>query len=131
MIRMFDVERDHNSNHVYPRHDDNASSPPIQVDICPRNNPEILVNGEAFTADWLKSRVDEICPNPQNMSITPRLVIFIDDSGSMSRSAIAEGLNEFHDKYGHLYNITEVECSNEQWLLWFMNAAEGNTSICN
>ena len=97
---------------------------PIPIIICPRNSPQQLINDDPLTGEWIYNKIVNLYgPIPENSNIK----LFIDISGSMNRSAIATGLDDFHSLYSEQLNITEYLCSNERWLRWLYNGIKGIT----
>lgn len=103
---------------------------PIPLDrivLSPRNVPNILQNGQALTGQWIMDRISEkfgIIPNNK------KIVVFVDDSPSLTFNAVATGVNQFLALASINYRTQLIKCITERWLRWIVATFNGNP-VCS
>lgn len=51
--------------------------------------------------------------------------VYIDVSGSMNYDTIRGGIEQLYSNYSDKFNFIELQCNNERWIRWILNAEYG------
>jgi len=123
-VLVLNIARDTNGSiwPVYPSQAIPPVEPPCDIVPAPRNIPAWPIDGEPLTGAWIYQQVIAAFGTSQ---VTRDLWVFVDTSGSMDRTAIAVGLDDFLANYAGKFIVTEKACPNERWMRWVVNAAAG------
>jgi hypothetical protein len=114
---------------IFPSNANPAMPIPLtNIVDTPRGAPSCPVAGQTLTGNFIKSKKESIwttMPTPSS-SQPIRIVIFIDDSGSMRRATVGTAVDQFKTlMIGEGYQVLEQLCTNEQYLAWIYRTATG------
>jgi hypothetical protein len=107
---------------IYPTNANPAMPIPLANIIdTPRVSPVCNISGESLTAQWLYNRLLSII---NNISSNDTIKIFVDNSGSMTRSSIEPAVTQFAglltSSGATVYD--QSLCSTERYFVWVVNA---------
>jgi hypothetical protein len=103
---------------------------PIPLDkivLSPRNIPNILQDGQALTGQWIMDKINE---KFGTISDNKKIVVFVDDSPSLTFEAVATGVNQFIALASTNYRTQLIKCITERWLRWIV-ATFNNNPVCS
>lgn len=119
-VLCFDVENS-TENAVWPYA--SGETLPCPIITTPRVSPEIPVEGETFSVEWLYGQIRERFGYWPTIQRTLRA--FVDTSGSLDASNYIAALQTFAVDYASEWNVVILQCDNERWLRWIINAEQG------
>lgn len=96
------------------------------ISPTPRNQPARLVNGQALTGQWILDKVTEKLNPIINTNDKNRIIIFVDDSPSLTFPAVAVGVNGFMELVSDTFRTKLVLCNTERYIRWIISTFSGN-----
>ena len=119
-VICFDVKPRHN-NPSWPYASGEVA--PCPIITTPRVSQPIPVNGQTFSVDWLYNQIR----SQFGYWTASRRVLraFVDVSISLDASNYIAALQVFAATYSNEWDVKILQCSNERWLRWIINAEQG------